>query len=614
MSSIVSIRQLQSAVLWAALWATVPAQAAWNLLDGAKAQPPLAPGVPKGSDVVFSVRSTKPEAVDVAKSFGATRVEWVYTSDEDLVARFHKEIGWFGGSQNSITKTPTPAGKAKDFDGNPIVNPRMKSWNVQWDTTTHPETEKALRASAKKYLEMGADSLQVDDPLLQLYSAQLWGGDFNESTLAGFPAYLKDRADKAKVAQAGLEGFTGSYRELLRTRFKIRDAKDYQQRAASLPTHPLWLDYLRQTVADHYAGLRDYMKSVRGKPVPLSMNLTFLDRPSEDNRHFFLTAYADYAISETPIDDLLEMQMRAATARALGMGFVPSIKTPDKPAANRFAIATFYALGANPLVPWDVYTGNNAAGEPMRYYGKPAEYGDLYGFVREHHALFDDLEQTAVVGIAVPVDHFAERPTMELVRKLNQRRIPFAFVPVGGKQRDLPVDIKRIGHFKLLTTPNPQGDFTRDDWRALEDAKVAFKPASALRDAELENLTPFIVVGGAERLQLYPRAGTGKEANRLVVHFVDEARAASGKPDADCKRRVSMRLDLFRGLRVDRVGWHTPNRDTLLTFSKSGDDQILFTVPDCPLWGALRIDLTDAGEISSTPERSKPRLTPQSIQ
>jgi hypothetical protein len=59
---------------------------------------------------------------------------------------------------------------------------------------------------------------------------------------------------------------------------------------------------------------------------------------------------------------------------------------------------------------------------------------------------------------------------------------------------------------------------------------------------------------------------------------------------------------------VDRTVW---SRDAVV---QSGDDEILFTMPECPLWGALRIEQNQAGEESSTPERSQPRLTAQSFQ
>jgi hypothetical protein len=587
MSSIVSVRKVQRAVLWAALWTAVQAHAAWSLVEGAQTQAPLAPGVPKGSDVVFSVRSLRPEAIDVAKSFSATRIEWSYAIDPEFIKTARKEVGWFGGAMNALTKLPTEAGASKDFDGKTIVPPRMKAWDVQWNTTTHPDTQAALRSRAKRYMEVGADSIQIDDPLLQYFAGYALHGDFNDSTVAGFPAYLK-RADPAEVQKAGLAGFQGDYRELLRKRFGIQSAKDYSRQWAKLPTRELWLDYLKQSVADHFAGLREYLKSVHGSAVPLSMNLSFLDRPSEENRNFFLTPYADYSMAETLSDDVLEMQLRVITARSLGLGFVPSPKAPKDAPANRWAIASFYAMGGNPLVPWDVFVGNDDQGKAARYFGTPADYADLYQFVRRRAALFDGYEQTPVVGIVVPVDRYAEDATLALVRRLNQRRIPFAFVPVGGKHRKIGVDVARLEHFKLLVTPNPEPDFARDQWGELHRKPLSMIHASRLADSMVDELVPLVVGGGTERLQWYPRARIDGKTARLSVHLVDQARSAPGP--GDCRRRVVLRRSALGNFNVDKVSWHSPTRDSALELTREGGE-LAVTIPECVMWGVVSYDL-----------------------
>ena len=55
------------------------------------------------------------------------------------------------------------------------------------------------------------------------------------------------------------------------------------------------------------------------------------DRPEEKNWHFFLTEYTDYAMAETPIDNTEALARRAATLRALGIGYVPSLKPRSTP-------------------------------------------------------------------------------------------------------------------------------------------------------------------------------------------------------------------------------------------------------------------------------------------
>eukprot|EP01047_Picozoa_sp_COSAG01_P075280 COSAG01_NODE_12851_length_1675_cov_2.241117_1_plen_61_part_10 len=52
----------------------------------------------------------------------------------------------------------------------------------------------------------------------------------------------------------------------------------------------------------------------------------------------------------------------------------------------RTSIAYSYALGAQMMAPWDIYLPTPHA---QRYYGRAAQYADLYQFVRRHAALLD---------------------------------------------------------------------------------------------------------------------------------------------------------------------------------------------------------------------------------
>jgi len=53
---------------------------------------------------------------------------------------------------------------------------------------------------------------------------------------------------------------------------------------------------------------------------------------------------------------------------------------------NQRAIATSYALGLLPIIPWDVFTGKTTP----RFFGDPADFSGLYGMVRSNQALFDE--------------------------------------------------------------------------------------------------------------------------------------------------------------------------------------------------------------------------------
>ncbi len=243
----------------------------------------------------------------------------------------------------------------------------MKSWGAKWITTTDPRTREVMEGVARRYLELGASSIQIDDPLLQ-FTAANWGGDFSESSLAGFRRFLSKYPDKAALQQVGIiDPNDLDYRKFLADQYSIRTTKEYLERYRWLPTTPLWLEYLKESVISHFADFRAFLNSIKGSAVPLSMNL-LLFGPDEKTPQFDLIPFFDYAMVETRINDLDVVSLQAATYRAFGIGYVPSI-LPLTKEENRAAIATLYAMGAQPLVPWDVYINNGPDKKPSRFFG-----------------------------------------------------------------------------------------------------------------------------------------------------------------------------------------------------------------------------------------------------
>jgi hypothetical protein len=560
--------------------------AASDLISAARVHPPFRGVVPSRSDVVFSTRFTRPEALPVIKAFGATRVEWVYTKDAGFAARLEQQVPWFGGAINANGPLPNDAGYARDFDGKVLSAPWMPGWGVFWVTTTHPDTQRVFEEQVRTYIDLGADSLQHDDPQLQFFAALRQGGDFNESTLRGFPTWLAQKADPTRVRQAGLKNFDGNYRDWLIEEHKVKGADDYKKRFQQFASTPLWLDYIRDTVVEHHKRVRALAASLKGRAVPLSMNLGGLYEPLEANPYMFLAPVADYSIAETQIKDLTLQVMQANTARALGLGFVPSLQPLSLP-ENRSAIAFLYALGAQPLVPWDVYDGNDEKGKAKRFFGSPEDYADLYTFVRANPSVFDGLETTPVVGIAVPVD----REVTDALRKLSQRfvaqQVPFAFVPVGGVA-GYRADPVRLKHLRLLVTLDSEADnYRAADLRALDASGVPRVTHTALKNEQIASLRPFQFAPGAERLRVVPRADPANP-NRLVIHLVDTARGEKASSDADCRRRVGVRSELLGDATVASAQWLQPSGRSSVSPESSGGF-VYFGLRGCSLWGVLDV-------------------------
>ncbi len=560
--------------------------AEWTLDDGARAHPPYLGTVPAKSDVIFSTRFKRDQAPAVAAAFGANRIEWVYSAEPDFVGQLKAVTPWFGGTINANGPLPNDDGMARDFDGNVIVVPWMKGWNGRWITTTHPQTQKVLDDQVQRFIELGARAIQVDDPILQVHPALFQAGDFNASTQAGFESFIGRYPNKSVVAAAGLADFRGPYREYLKSRFGVKDSADYIKRFRSFPSTRLWLEYIRQTVEQHYTALRERLRKAGG--VVLSMNLTTVTEPNEGNRLFFLTPYADYAISETLVKDYPTLLSQAATMRALGLGFAPSIQ-PLELADNRVVLATLYALGSPPVVPWDTYIGNDEAGKAKRYFGKPEELADVYRFARDQRELLDGHELDAVVAIVVPVDKYKSDVVKDLIGRLAARQVPFTFVATGGRDRRQQPERNQFKQVKLLITTNPDADYDAAALEAMRASQTPHVPAGQIDGAALDKLQPFLIAPGAETVRLFPRS-VPERPGHLSLHVIDTTRGGLPTGDTACKRRLGIRNDFLPGAKLASATWVTGATSRKLDIERAPQVSYV-SIDDCPLWGILKLQL-----------------------
>lgn len=573
-------------------------EAAWYIADSVAVHPPLRGLGPKRSDVVFSTRTKRDNSILSARNFGATRVEWTYVhaKDESFLLDLKKSIGWAGGAMSITVQTPNNEGAAQDFDGNNLIAPWMRPWgNVAiWHTTTSPYTRKTLFDWAASYIRRGADSIQFDDSLMQLYSVE-WGGDFSPTSLAGFREFLKSYPDKRRLAFLGdidLNGF--DYKEYLRKVHHIQNNAEYLRRYQQLPTTSLWIEYLTETVSSFFRDFRQHLDITAGRRFPLSMNLDLLNRPSAANRLWVQTEYVDYVIAETPINNVAEMYARAATMRSLGLGYVPS-SAPDSVAEGRRAISTFYALGANPLVPWDVYARNGADGQPVRYFGKVEEFGDMYQFVRQNPQLFDGWESAPVVGIIIPIDKYREAETMALVRKLVSSQVPFAFVLTGGSNSRFELVRQQVEHFKVLMTVNPSSDISEKDIDFLRSIEIPKLDAQITTDDAIRVFSPFFMTGSTtDNVKLIPRGqvARGERSNELLIHVLAEPQddSVDGLP---CSRSFGIKLSALAGRLPRQVTWHGLNDQPRDASWNKVEQGIRIELPACAEWGVVHIELVN---------------------
>lgn len=390
------------------------------LLPGA---PAAASAAPKGSDVVFSPRFDRPEAVAVARDFGATRIEWSYITNPLSVAALRKVVGpHWGGAINNNAPTPDGAGAAIDFDGKPIVAPWMKSWGAIWNTCAAPETMEAIKQWIDRNLAAGATSIQFDDAGMQ-YDSSFWGvGDFSDASLRGFGAWVEKRV-AAGEAMPLTPKQAANYRDWLRDSYKVRDNADCIARSAQFPSTAVWRAYLKETVSNCLTDIRAYLLARSNRAVALSVNAY---SPLPWGTNAFQVDFADFIVSEAAADhsDFHHLAFMSAWLAMEGKRWAPVFPIADK-ALLRTRIATAYAVGGNPVIPWDVFIPPTTKAPATRFSATASEFADLFKFVRANASLFDGWETLSRLNLIVYADPVNITQTFAQLKRLADAQVPY---------------------------------------------------------------------------------------------------------------------------------------------------------------------------------------------
>ena len=153
--------------------------------------------------------------------------------------------------------------------------------------------------------------------------------------------------------------------------------------------------FQRESVARFYDDFRSQINAYADRRIPLSCNNY---RAVWNVFPYYLF---DFGMAELPEADAIPdtIYHRLSVARALGKAQILTFVSEDIHLSRR-VIATAYALGAHVLVPWDVYLKSTPEGS-IRYFGRPEEFADLYGFVRAIRESLDGYEEAAAAGFNV---------------------------------------------------------------------------------------------------------------------------------------------------------------------------------------------------------------------
>ncbi len=539
------------------------------------------------SDVCFSTRWARENALETIQAFKANRIVWVYTTSADFVAAVHEAGATIQGAINSVTRTEDLSAYAIDLDGTKLVAPWMVTFNpenpVKWGCCNQPAYREATIEQAKRTLDAGVDWMQFDDWSL-LVSCHSWGGGcMCDRCMESFREYLATQpAEKlAELGIASVDGF--DYRRFLAEEHGIADAATYKTKRGSIPTTDSFVDWQRRSVRSWFEHLRSVMDEHAGRYVPLSINSN-LQNPAQDRN--FIADLVDFFLGETWSSDLADLGICARSAEGLGTRQIVS-PFPHNVADTRVAMAATYALGEFYLVPWDVWMGP----EKDRHFGTTEEYGDLYHFVRDNAELFDDFENPGMVGVVVNTDRYNQTRTQSIVRRLLQAQVPFSLVMTGRKYYDLPLDPGRLAKFSLLIRLDELDTFAPADWEVLDEVsdEVAVLSTREATESVLRRLSP-IEVWGPEGIYAVPRLTADPDSRVLACHILNRIQAGDGEAVVPLRHlSIGLRGPAVLGPRIDSATWHAPGRDPQPIEVDELPGLFRLVIPEVAEWGIAQV-------------------------
>jgi hypothetical protein len=516
---------------------------------------------PSASDVTMRTLRFRPmqegshhntfEALD---AFHANRLEWTYlnfTEDEAEKIRKVKESGrLFGGASGSSSGTDvtwhddgtaTKKHVIVDINGDPVI----KGHQIHWarpgtpGCVNNPEYREGHLNYLKRYIDAGIDAMQRDEPSYSHNWGKMGTGCFCDHCMKGFPEYLEARLSSDEILELGIEDLKNfNYKEYVRTLgfdlgvgsdFDWSDKNAMGKIVENNQVAALFADFQGEATGEFYSWIIKEMNSYAGKYIIYSCNNTSFQNWEEPYFELF-----DFCMSELMLRSAnpAHIYERAQRARQLGkMQVFGSPKTmgveyPEKwlKQLKRKVIATSYASGALSRVPWDIFEQTRDGGG--RYFGDPADYADLYGFVRGNHGYLDGYCTAGAFGSGINDSRYGER--LPVILSQDNDSI-YLFLRAKPKDPSAPVVIHLVDwnekgtetELRLLTEAFfTKGDLKIDLLKPTEYNAVTHKKAEELAQKmrkEGEQLGPAQAEAYKELIERN-RLKTNKDGDYTVVN------------------------------------------------------------------------------------------------
>ncbi len=544
-----------------------------------------------------------PRWIDDANGMTAWKQDIIglQTKGLEVTGRVEFDAGWW--SFVDFVGNPT-ASWALDLEGNPVdywwfAGQQEDGYAANWISHHAPDFKAFLKHQVDKVYEAPIDRLLFDTQTSSTRTLRWEGGDFSIHALSGFRSFLKAKYSSSELKAMSVNDVDSfDYRVFLNARGY--NTYKYQQEAETWPSPiPLYEDFVlfnRESLNDLMNEVFTYAKTKNGtQEFGVSASLAEPRGWVHSEEVQFLNGElfhsGDWA-DGTPYYPILDLKLAEALNKKLIFNALPadweSLKTNNRPRQARTWIAQAYAMGGNFLVPGDVWLGNSGTWDPGF-----ENYQDLYTYIQNNKALFDNQKSHSKVGLLFSTQaQLYETPAIrDAVLYLIQENIPFDVLVFGDAAWNQNPSLEKLKQYEAILSTDDES-FLTSEQKTLLNTVGAKKVLWKDKDGLSTKLSAEIKIQASDvnedwRITAFPKKSV--TGDKYTIQLVNRIYVANqDKPELHENIVVEIDENYFEG-KLKKIIYHTPENDSkeIPIVLEGGVYKI--PIGDFSLWGTLEL-------------------------
>lgn len=479
----------------------------------------------------------------------------------------------------------------RDLENQPITVPWLwdhthKGHPAYWFCFNNPDVQAYYKDQVKRACSAPIDGLHIDDYAGTSHCSEFRGGCFCTYCRDGFRAYLKSNYSDSHLNELGVDTIdTFDYQSFLKA--KHISADEFRRKRAQLPLGKIFQDFQNECMKARIRDVFEYAESLRGQPLLRSINShastlrTLIPAPIID---YFCGEVGHDAskasISNEPIFvyRMVEAVGDRQTATASGQDWA-WIKANDKPGLARGWIAQAYAFGSVFMVPHHQWCYTQELGTHW-WEGKPADFADLFKFVRDHAEWFDNARNAADTAIIFTNKDFSSAKRVAGI--LADKNIPFAIVYPSEDQESFERSPDTLHPYRTLVASQS------DRSTLLKGLPDTIQTIDF--NTNFDSISSPIQIVGSDRIRVSWRRTEHGGRIHFICHVLNQSYDAT--QDRVIPADIVLRIDtsLLDGHTIQSAVRYQPGRTEQVLEFKQEKDLLSVSLPQSGVWAIVKLE------------------------